>query len=74
MNKIISFIWEPIKEPVLLIAAVALGVVFVVLASYFMFAGMLICIHFEWFDWRFFIGVGWAVVSLWMICKLIHRS
>lgn len=73
MNKIINFIWEPIEGPVVLMGAVALLVLFFVGATYSMFAGMLLCIHFEWFDWKFSIGIVWAVVALWIVIKLIHE-
>jgi hypothetical protein len=73
MNRIANFIWEPIKEPVLLLAAVALGVILINLASLFCFAGMLLCIQLEWFDWKFSVGIVWAVVALWIVLKLIHE-
>jgi hypothetical protein len=73
MIKIVNFIWEPIKEPIQLIAIVGLLVLCFVAASYFMFAGILLCIHLEWFDWKFSIGIIWAIISLWMVIKLIHE-
>ncbi len=73
MNKIINFIWEPIKEPILLIGGVGLFVLLLVSANYFIFAGMLLCIHFEWFDWKFSIGIIWAIIMLWIVMKIIHE-
>ena len=73
MNKIINFIWEPIKEPFGTISIAALFVLFCGIAMYFICAGILLCIYLEWFDWKFSIGIIWAIISLWMVIKLIHE-
>lgn len=73
MNKIINFIWEPIKEPILIIGIIALFMLLLVVATYFIFAGTLLCIYLEWFDWKFSIGIVWSVVALWTVIKLIHE-
>jgi hypothetical protein len=73
MIKVVNFIWEPIKDPIAVIAAVGLLVAILCVASYFIFAGILICIHLGWFDWKFSIGIIWAIIALWIVIKLIHE-